>query len=651
MRFFACAAALLAVAVPLSAQQDPVYQLDGLVITGAPQPRSESALGAHLTVLEGSTLRARGLVRLVDALRDVPGLALVEGGSFGSVSSVFLRGGESDFVQVLVDGVQVNEPGGAFDFSGLTLENVERIEVLRGPASALYGSDAVGGVVQVITRAGAGAPTGSLSVRGGSFGRRELVADLRGGNRTVSYGFSVSQSRTDGILAFNNDFENRVLSGVVRFVPDDRSRIDVSTRIGAREFHFPTDGAGEPVDQNAFTYSDDASMGLNVERRVTDRLTVDLALSSFQSDGGTDDAPDGPADTLGFYGFTSLNALQRTEAGLQSHLRFGDVTVGTAGLELSSQTQRAFTESQSEFGPSSGESSNERWNRAAFLHLVSDVGPVALNGGARLEDNQRFGRTETWQLGASWAFGEAGRLRGAIGTGIKEPTFFENYATGFAVGNPDLRPERSSSWEVGAEQSLFGGALDLTATWFDQRFRDLIQYTFSPPAPGDPNYFNVAEASAEGIEAGVVGRQGPLRLSADLTWLRTEVLDAGFDSGEGATFVEGEALLRRPSLIFGGSLGYARASGGRIFAAIRRIGTREDRDFSTFPATPVRLDPYTLVSLGGELPVLRRSGSRPDVTLTVRAENLLDVSYQEVFGFGTPGRGIYVGGRVGLGGS
>jgi vitamin B12 transporter len=240
-------------------------------------------------------------------------------------------------------------------------------------------------------------------------------------------------------------------------------------------------------------------------------------------------------------------------------------------------------------------------------------------------------------------------VRGAAGTGIKEPTFFENYATGFATGNPDLDPERSTSWELGVEQSVFEGALQLSGAWFDQEFQDLIQYTFSPPNPGDPNYFNIAEARARGVEAGVLVSSGNLNASGDVTWLDTEVIDSGFDSGEGATFVEGERLLRRPHLVLGGSAGYRVDGRGVLRASLRRVGEREDRDFSAFPATPVTLDAYTLVGVGGEVTVLDGVDG-PALAVTLRADNLLDAEYQEVFGFAAPGRQFYLGVRVGLGG-
>lgn len=634
---------------PTSSPQGPMYLLDGLVVTGAPQARDASSMGAAITVLDGMELRSQGVTRVVDALRAVPGVALVESGSFGGVASLFLRGSESDYVQVLIDGVQVNEPGGSFDFAGLRTDNVERIEVLRGPASALYGSDAVGGVIHIITRGGSGSPAGTASVQGGSYGRREWSVDLHGGTETVSYGFSLSDTRTDGILDFNNAFDNRVLSGVVRVVPDERSRIELSARAGNREFHFPTDGSGNVVDRNAFTYADEVTLGLDVERQMSERVRLDVTLSSYASDGGLDDESDGPADTLGFYSFTSLNTLRRTRARAQSHVLFGTSTTGTIGVEVADQELRSFSESMSQYGPSSGEGQNERWNRAGFVHVVSGLRALDVNGGLRVEDNELFGSSATWQMGASWSYTPSGRLRGSAGTGIKEPTFFENYATAFTVGNPDLDPERSTSWEIGFEQGLLDGAVQLSGTWFDQNFEDLIQYTFAPPNPGDPNYFNVAEASARGLEAGLLITRGRFTASGDATWLDTKVIDSGFDSGEGATFVEGERLLRRPQWVLGGSFAYRLAGRGSVNASLRRIGAREDRDFATFPATPVTLAAYSLLGVGAEVTVLD-GASGPSLAMTLRADNLLDEAYQEVFGFGAPGRQFYVGMRVGLGG-
>lgn len=657
MRMRASAAAVLAAAlcfVPsaLRAQdpQLPDYELEELVVTATPVPLPSSALGSHVTVVDGDEIRGRGIIRVLDVLREVAGLSVARNGSFGGASSVFFRGGESDHTLVMIDGVQVNQPGGAFDFSGLTTENVERIEIVRGPSSALHGSDAVAGVIHIITRTGSGAPTATLTTQGGSFGRLDGTLAFTGGTGAASYGLTLARYTTDGILAFNNAHENSVLNGRVDLRIDEASRVRLTARASDRRFGFPTDFAGNVVDVNQATFGNETLLGLEVDRRLSPALDFRARVTVFDAEDGTDDAPDGPADTLGFFGSQSLNALTRVQADVRANWHAGLRTVVTAGAEYEEQRMRSFQESLSEFGASNSRSENERDNRAVYAHIVTGAGPVDANAGVRVEDNELFGGFTTWQVGASWQAAGATRVRGSLGRGIKEPTFFEVFATGFATGNPELEPERSTSVEIGVEQALLGDAIRLQATWFDQRFSDLIQYTATTPNPGDPNYFNIAEAASRGLEVGAALDVGAgLTLSGEYTWLDTEVRDAGFQEGAGATFVEGEGLLRRPDGQLRVGLGWHGDGPLRADVSALRVGARSDRDFTAFPAAPVTLAAYTLVDVSVQARVLEARGGRPGLTLFVRGENLLDESYQEVFGFAAPGRGVFVGGRVRIG--
>lgn len=625
------------------------FSLDGFVVTAAPTTLAEDAVASHVTVVDGDDLRRFGDGSLADALRDVSGIHVVRGGSFGAVTSLFLRGGESDFTLVLVDGVQVNQAGGGFDFAELGTDAVERVEIVRGPASSLYGSDAVSGVIHVITRSGRGAPVSTLSFEAGSFGRTDVTADMRAGTDRASYGISLARRATEGLSDLNNESVSTVLSGVGRFRPDDLTTLEVNIRVSDREHHFPTNSAGAVVDENAFTFSDGTTARVSATRRLTSRLTVEATVGMNEFDGGTDDAQDSPADTLGFYGFTSLDHFRRSAGEVRGHLRL-DAAVLTAGIEHEEERQRSFTESLSEFGPSSGRSLSERDNLGYFLHATGNAGRVSYQLGGRLEDNERFGVSGTWQAGIATPLpGSAGAIfRASIGTAIKEPTFFETFATGFARGNPDLDPERSLAWEVGVAQS-FTGLVSAGVTYFDQRFEDLIQYTFSPPDPADPNYFNVAAAEARGVEVDVDMSRGRVSGGLSGSWVDTKVTDSGFDDGPGATFVDGEALLRRPRW-----KGAARAAVdlGRldVSARLSHVGDRHDRDFSTFPATPVALGAFQLLSVGVDLVAVEAEPGRPGLSLTLTADNLLDAEYRELFGFPTPGRGLYLGGQVTLGG-
>src|SRR5918999_1518154 len=199
-RVVAVAISVTSLIGPLSAQESQdTTRLRELVVTATRLPTSPDAVVASVTIIRGEELRARGIQFVHDALRDVPGAAVIQGGSYGGVTSVFLRGGESDYIKVLVDGVPVNQSGGAYNWANLTTDNVERIEILRGPASVIYGSDAVTGVVQVFTRGGVAGLDLEGGAEAGTFGTLAGHAALRGGSELVSYSADVSRISTDGV--------------------------------------------------------------------------------------------------------------------------------------------------------------------------------------------------------------------------------------------------------------------------------------------------------------------------------------------------------------------------------------------------------------------------------------------------------------------
>ncbi len=624
---------------------DSAIVVEGIVVTGTPVPVSEKTLGNHISIVKGEDLRAQGVTQVVDALRAVSGVTIVQSGSFGAHSSVFLRGGESDYVLVLLDGVPLNQPGGSIDLAGLTTGDIERIEILRGPASGLYGSDAVAGVIQIITRSGDSGLAGSGTLRGGSFGSIDGLLELRGGNDLGSFGASLASYDTDGILDFNNGHRKTVLSGRAELRIDDASTARVTARLLDRVYRFPTDDTGALVDINQSSFSEEATLGIEVGRRLGGSFDLRTLVTLHDVDSGTDDAPDGPDDNVGFYGFQSLDAMRRVTGDLRANWRLSEVTILTTGAELEQQRVRSFSEILSEFGSRTGRSDNSRSNVAGYGHALTSVGRVALNGGVRVEDNQQFGKFVSFQTGSVVTISPDTQIRFAAGRGIKEPTFAETFATGFALGNPDLEPEQSTSWEVGVQQELLD-RVRIGATWFNQSFEDLIQFTFSPPKPTDPNYFNVAAANSRGMELELDATLGAAEITVGWTWLDTEVVDSGFDQGPSAMFVQGEPLIRRPRNQ--ATLGTRGVIGGRVrwSADLGWVGKRSDRNFSVFPADRVTMESYILVNLGLDATIFEVGDGGPGMDLLLRGENLGNIQYQEVFGFAAPGRGIYVGGRI-----
>jgi vitamin B12 transporter len=657
-RILIASACALAPLDPAFAQEPPdTFRLDQIVVTATRLPAARAAVPAAVTVIRGDDLRARGVRFVADALRAVPGMAVARAGSAGAITSLFLRGGESDYVQVLVDGVRMNEPGGTVDFGQLTTDHIERIEVVRGPVGVLYGSDAVAGVVQIFTRRGEGGPRVRASASAGRASRVGAQADggypttrwdvgVGGGGARGDYSLSFGAYDTDGAYAFNNEYANRTLAARARVVPAERTEASITARYTDGEFHFPTNGAGQLVDRNQFSTTESLALGLEAGHRFSQRVEARLLLALHELERITDDRPDGPADTLGTFRSRNAAGTARRSADARVNVRVGDATMVTVGGEAEHQSGETEFSSMSQFGPFASDTDDERSNLAGYAQLVAaPLQALTVTAGGRAEENDRFGTFTTWRVGANLRAG-ATLLRAAAGTGFKEPTFFENYAEGFVRGNPSLEPERSRNRELGIEHSLAGGRVTIGATWFDQRFRNLIQFTSQPPSPQDPNYFNIGVAKAAGIELTGSATVLDVAFDAGYTWLDTEVLDEGF--GTDRQFLRGRRLLRRPehSAFLTASRAFGRA---RIGASLGHVGARDDLDFSDpveFAGVRVRLPAYTTLDASAEYRVLEGARS---LTLSVRAQNALGERYEEIRNFPASGRAVFVGVRAAIG--
>lgn len=641
----AAVAALLG-AAPLGAQQprDTVV-LEEIVVTATRLPLPRAAVAAAVTVLTGDALRVRGITNLLDALRAAPGATLVQGGSYGTPASFFLRGGESDYVRVLLDGVAVNEPGGAYDFAHLALENVERIEIVRGPASVLYGSDAVAGVVQVFTRAGGGAARWRVSGDAGSYGTARVAAEASGGGAPLGFSVAASRFESAGTSSFNSGYRRNEVSGLVRAAAGPATEGRLTFRFGGHRTRFPTDGAGRAVDHNQFTTGRQATVGLDLRHAVSALLELRAQLGAHTGFAGYDNRPDGPADTLGYFADVSGSRAARRSADLRALVRLAPGTTLSAGGTLERQTVASHDSASSQWGPSLSDLDRGRNNAAFYAQLVADPGGrLAVNLGARLDRNQQFGSFATWRAGLSWRPVMRGRVRAAVGTALKEPTFFEIFGSPWVTGNDALRPERSRSWEVGGELDLWRG-VSVSATVFAQRFADLIQYTFETAQPAQPNYFNIAAARSSGLETELSFAFAPgLTAQVHHTYLSTAVTDAGFETAPEGAFAQGRALLRRPAHAAGVALGWSRA-GTAVHAAVDVVGRRDDMDYSAPAPVRVQLPAYARVDVSGTVPVFGRGGPA-SLGATVKVENLFGARYQEVRGFPARGRTVLVGLRA-----
>ncbi|HYC53068.1 MAG TPA: TonB-dependent receptor [Gemmatimonadaceae bacterium] len=643
------------IATPIFAQQAPdTVRIDTVVVSATRLPLSRGALPVATTIISGDDLRSRGIASVSEALREVSSAYVAQAGSQGATTALFLRGGESKYVKVLIDGVPANEAGGTFDFASLTTDNVERIEIVRGPASVVHGADAVTGVVQIFTRRGRGPSRTEVDLRTGGAARTvsagseathlmtlDATVTALGDLGQGAYSVALARHQSSGLYDFNNRYQNNVLSTRLNLVPGSATDIRLALRYNDYSYQYPTNSGGAIVDTNAYRTEDRMVIGGEVEQRLTETMRGVLAVNVAMNDGGTDDQMDpGAASPTSF---VSQDKTRRRSAELRLHLLPSPATAAagvTIGFGMEQQDQRSQSQSQSSFGPFNSVFRAARRNWSGYSEIVMAPTPQAtLTLGGRVDRNEQFGTFGTGRGGFSWRPAPATRVRATFGSAFREPSFFENYSTGFVSGNPELRPERATSWDAGIEQELPRDA-SVSLAYFDQRFTNMIDYEPTATACGF-SYCNVAAATARGVEVEARAHlYGAFAAGVGATFLKTEVVEPGYDATSAGLYRRGESLIRRPERNLSADLSWRGA--GPLTATVRLLamGVRQDKDFRSFPAEPVALPSYERVDFSAQYAL-----STP-TTLQLRIENLTNVHYENVFNFRTPRRTIMLGART-----
>ena len=623
---------LLVFALAVQQPQDTVV-LKPVVVTATRVPVAAELVASAVTVLRGADLVAQGVRTVADALETVPGVHIAATGSVGGQTSLFMRGGQSNYVKVLLDGVPLNQAGGGIDLANLTTDNVDRIEIVRGPASVLYGSDAMTGVVQIFTRVGAGgtgAPRMGAELRAGTYGSTDGAIELLGGTPRVGYAARVSRFSSDGLYAYNNQYRNSVVNAGVRVQPDARTDASLTYRYGDDVYHFPTDGTGTPVDSNQHAAERGPLFSVSARRVFAAHLDARISAGLKEARLLYDNPPDSAGDVT----FWSRDWVRRATTSALVNWNSGTGTSLAWGIEYEDERQRGTSLFSASYGTFPDSVRVQRNTTGYFTQAVIAAGRAALTLGGRLDDNSQFGTHATYRGGLVYRLAAGVRLRASVGTGFKEPTFYENFARGFVTGNPSLDPERSRSWEAGIER---GG---IAVAYFNQRFRDLIEYNPAPPA-GQPNYFNVDGAVADGIEiegAGAFSRavSGSLRY----TYLHTRVVESGAPGDPDGLFVPGKSLIRRPAHTLAPQIVAAWSHRARVTIGALWVGRRDDLDFRRpVGQRRVVVQPYTRVNVAAEYGLGR-------VVLTGSAANVFNDQRQELPGFRVMGRVLFLGLRL-----
>ncbi|CAO3426104.1 TonB-dependent receptor plug domain-containing protein [Azospirillum doebereinerae] len=611
--------------------EDAPLALPALSVTANRVPTPAAETGSALTVITGEELERRQTRILSDALREVPGVAVNRTGPMGALTQIRIRGSEGNQTLVIVDGIEVNDPssGSEYDFANLLAGDVERVEVLRGPQSALYGSDAVGGVVSIVTKRGKGAPSVKAAVEGGSFGTLAGRASLSAGNDRYDAALSGQGVVGDGVSVADkrrgnpekDGYRNGTLAGNVALRPTDNSEIGV---VG-RYTRFRTDGddfvgGRGAVDSGTDTTGEQYFGRLQGKAAFLDgRWEHIVGLSHSRQDRDYRDA----GKTV-----TSTYEGRKTKADYQTNLTLNG---GPAEHVLTAAVEREDEKAVSK-------SSFANFDRSiASTGLVGQYklglfDRLTLTGSVRHDDNNLFRDATTWRGAAAYVLDGTGtKLRASYGTGVKNPTLFELYGyTPTYAGNPNLKPEKARGWDAGFDQPLgegvWGKRASVDATYFNQRIRDLIT------GIGRTSVNMPGESRVRGIELGLsVEPVDRLVLRGSYT------LTDGVDS-------TGAELVRRPKQLASLNVNY-RFLDDRANANLGVVHNGRTSDWAydaVYNRQVVNLAPYTLVNLSGSYKLTEQ------VEAFGRVENLFNRHYEEVWTYGAPGRAGYLGLRLSL---
>jgi outer membrane cobalamin receptor len=630
----------------------PAPVSERVVVSATRGEATLSTIGVAADVIDRERIDERAAPSLLPLLQEVPGVATARAGETGLQASVFLRGGESRYARVLVDGVPVNQPGGAFDFGTALPFELERVEVVRGAASSLYGTDALAGVVSLETRRARPGESPSLRAEGegGSLAWRRWLGATSGARGPFDWNAGVQRLTTDNQEP-NSRFEQTAaaLSAGLRLGAKTDARAVVRLEDSTTGTPGPT-AFGRP-DLDASFERKDLVASATVRRagaRLAQRLSVGYARTDQLSLDPVDSGPWVPEwnGTTGAFPFSDFpnaagfqNRTARLAAGYQADLPLGARHLLTAGGEVEHET--------GELGDRAGDLLRpERTNLGLYVQDRVLLGRRAyLTVGGRVERNGSYGTHAVPRAALAVRLhggDDATTLRASAGMGVKEPSFLESFGESFfAKGNPDLDPERSTTFDLGVEQRLFGSRLRASVTAFHHEYRNQIAYTIVDYDTFEGTYVNLARTRARGVEAALEARPTkPLHLLGQYTYLDGRILESPSDFDP--VYAAGEPLLRRPQ--HQGSLSawvsFPRWSAG---ATLVRVGERADSDFVGLGLT--RAEAYTRLDARARL---RVAGP---VEAFAEAENLLDARYQEVLGYPALGRSLRAGVRVGLGGS
>ncbi len=651
LAFAACSIShgLFAQAAVVAAPDATTDGLDEVVVVANRAPEPLSKIGNSVTVLDEAAIRDSQAALVADVLATTPGITLARNGGVGQPTSIFIRGAESDQTVVLIDGVQLNDPsttGGGFNFQSLVTGDISRIEILRGAQSTLYGSQAIGGVINIVTGQPDKAFGGGVTAEGGSNDTGSVNAHIGGKSDDLQWRLAGNWLGTSGISAFDERFggaerdSSQIGGGSGTLLYDITSDLQLDLRGYYNNAFDNFDG----VDTKSGNFGDDGEYGKNsqalgyagVTLHSPDRTLTNRVAFQYTNTQTREYDPNAPQtyfspNTETFYG-VGRNEREEYQGTWEFAPRYQAV--------FGAQHERSTISTDSPAFDYSGPEplNNEATIDSGYVQLQGEViDGLTLTGGERYDHHDVYGGHTTGQAAVAWVLND-GRtvLRSSFGQGFKAPSLYELYSSN---GNTALRPEVAHSWDAGIEQRIDDGRAALSATYFQSHSRDLIDFVYCQTpnaAPLCPKYFvfygyydNVARTAAHGVELQASFSPIPeLLLSANYTLTETE------DQSPGSS-TQGNELARRPKDTANAAVTYDWPERWKTTVAVRYGG----RDFDN-AANTVALGGYVIVDVRADYSV------NDHFQIYARIENLTGKYYETAYEYGSLTRQAFAGIRA-----
>ncbi len=635
--FFLSSAALACLAAPAFAEDAALTEgpdSDIIVVTAGRSAQPLSQVGQSVTVLDAKTIETRQSNNIPDLLRQVPGITIAHNGGIGAVSSVFIRGASSEHTVALIDGVKMNDPsstGAGFDFGRLLTGNISRIEVVRGSQSVLWGSQAIGGVINMITQPATDDLKANIRVEGGYRNTGQLVANVSGKSGPVAGSVSAGYFRTDGISAFSEQRGGIERDGYEQFGANAKliltlsDAVSVDLRGWGADGKIQIDATGSDTQEYIKVGELVGYSGLNValfDGRFRNRFA--FAYTHIQRQG-----------------FNPVSTPKRNydSRGQNERFEYQGILDLTKGLSATfgAETEKSTFISDTDYGY--GASTDKGDARLTSVYGQISVTPLrglSLNSGLRYDHHSKFGSNTVFAANGVFSPNNgSSTLRASYGEGFKAPSLYQIYSI---YGNSGLKPEKSKSWDIGFTQKALNNAVEIGVTWFNRDTTNLIGFqtcnSIGNPSPLCVSdgyggvlygyYNNTSATKAHGVEVSAFFRPTPdLDISANYSFTKSTDATTGLD------------LQRRPRESANASIDYRWSFGLKSGATITHLGSSFDD-----VANLRKLASYVLVDIRAAYPVTKQ------IELYGRIENLFNEQYETAYRYGSPGRAAYAGVRL-----